>query len=996
MKKLVLAAFALFTISLALPAQAQEEDIGQLVDKGLAAMNEAKWQEGVAVHTEIVKRFGDEDAMGKFGPKFGVLVYRKGICELKLKQYAEAMKSFDSCYKDYPNTPEKGGNTFQKMALLKWGEAALGAKQYQVAIDQWKKFLAERNKAKDKYAQGTFHVNLAVCYYNLGKMTEGNQHLQIAIANKTTFPTPPEAIISGFQGLVTAAINANDEQVIADFIAKNRGNIIVDPYVMHRFSDGFLKLAGDAIGKKMNKTALSLYQFIPSSEVAISDLRSRINAMGNVGRVTDGQNRLDKKALQKQLKDLEAKARGSKSSEIIRLAGTAYIEETLGNVYAAHGAYLLLERYHKKAEKREDNLYHLFRTASIIGDDAKVLEYGDSLRKLFPESEHIPDVQKLLLSSLFFDGEYESVIKLASNLIDGQKVKEGTDEHDIALFMLGGAHFYMGHFNDAQPLIEQHIKTYPESQYHMSAEYILASNAIRLQMWSKAAKLLDEFLSKYNDSPDQTYIPLALYDRANTHYSEEESESALGKVDRIIAEFPDAAVVDQAYNLKGNVLQGNEDREEAEAAYLKALEIAEDRSNAGTAGEALTYLVGLLGEEIEGDDSRMKDAVKYADRYWEEFSQGSPFRSSVAVSGLPAYEAVGRGDEGLQRLQKVISDMAKMTVAPGLEEAINSYTEAYLKNHTPEQLKDHYYSFPGVGINDKAARAILRIAIIGVFQDVAKNDEKKQKKRAANAMTQVLFQELKTDFELKDLSNYILVKLGDYLRLNTSAPREALPFYDEALSRDDQSYRFGALSGRADVYGNSDSKADLDKALQDFEVIFKDSEDKGEREFALYRIIEILMKKGDYGKAAERANQYLNRDKGQSLGFNKYSAEVGLILADSFKDRKKIDDAIAMYVKVWSTHMGNIKISAPAVKSWMELSYQRNRNSADDSVVSDRQGAYNGGWRYINLTSRFKDKFQNIPAEFNVWKEVEALVNKYEADANVKSMKQMEKEKNEK
>ena len=83
-------------------------------------------------------------------------------------------------------------------------------------------------------------------------------------------------------------------------------------------------------------------------------------------------------------------------------------------------------------------------------------------------------------------------------------------------------------------------------------------------------------------------------------------------------------------------------------------------------------------------------------------------------------------------------------------------------------------------------------------------------------MVQVLFQNLKADFDLKDLSNYILVKLGDYLRANTSAPREALPYYDEALSRQDQSYRFAALIGRADVYGQSKLPTDLEKAVDDF------------------------------------------------------------------------------------------------------------------------------------------------------------------------------------
>jgi tetratricopeptide (TPR) repeat protein len=401
----------------------------------------------------------------------------------------------------------------------------------------------------------------------------------------------------------------------------------------------------------------------------------------------------------------------------------------------------------------------------------------------------------------------------------------------------------------------------------------------------------------------------------------------------------------------------------------------------------------LLGEHKKGEDfgPRLKDAVAHADKYWKEYAEGSPYRSQVAVAQMYAMESVGRGEEALKRLQEVISDMAKQTESVGLEQAINSYTEFYLEKHTPEELKEHYYNFEGIGTADKAARAILRIAIIGVFEAVAKDKEKPDKQRAAEAMITVLFRDLKTEFDLKELSNFILVKLGDYLRTNTSAPREAIPYYDEALSRPDQSYLFQALGGRADVYGKSPQPADMEKGIVDFERIFNDSQEKPEREFALFRIIEILMKKGDYAKTAERANQYLDREEGKSLGFTKYSPEVGLMLAETFDKRNMVDDAIAMYVKVFSAHMGYIKISAPAIARWMELSHKRNKASTGPNVASDRQGAYQRGYQFLELTGRFKEKM--TPEEVKLWERVQKLTDQYEADPNVKSMEEILKEK---
>lgn len=986
MKKFLL---SLVLAATSLSVSAQEASLEELVNGGLKAMNAGEWEKALEFNSQAAARSNGNPKMAiqLYGAKFGVIVYRKGVCELKLKKFTEAMQTFESCYKDYPGE----GNMFNKMSLLKWGEAAMGAEQFELAITQWKKFLEERDKTRDKYPQGAFHINMAICHYRLGKLPEGNEHLEIAIKNKGTFPTPDAAIMSGFQAMVSAAIAEKNEQVILDFIAKSRGALIIAPYAMQRFSKIFMKLAGDAIGAGMTETPLKLYQFVPSTQTAIDDLRSRISAMGNLARISDRGTRLDKSRMESELAELETEQRSSKSVEMIKLAAIAYINESNNIVYGAYGAYLQLENYYPKAEKREDNLFQAFRLSSIIGLPSATKEYGDTLLKDFPESKYKPDVQKLMLSSLFFDRKYEESIAIASDIIDGNKAPEGSPEHDLALFVLAGSYFYTGQYDKAAPLLDKHVEKYPESMFAMSSSYFQASNASRLQYWAKAASLLDAFIDKYKDNSNQAYIPLALYDRANAHYAEEQNEAAIEKLDRIIKEFPDSPVTDQAYNLKGNVLQALDQKEDAEAAYLKTIEMAEARGNGGVAGEALFYLIAMLSEPLGNDPNpRLKEAVPFADKYWEKYASGSPYRAQVAVAQVKALQTAGRGEEALERLQEVISDMAKLTEAPGLEAAINSYREVYLENHTPEELKDHFYSFPGISTTDKAARALLRIAIIGVFEEVAKAKEDEAKQRAANAMIQVLFQNLKADFDLKDLSTYILVKLGDYLRSNTSAPREAIPYYDEALSRPDQSYRFAALTGRADVYGQSEAAADLDKAIEDFERIFADSQEKSEREFALFRIIEILMDKGDYAKAAERANEYLNRDEGKSLGFSKYAPDVGLILAQTFEKRNMIDDAISMYVKVFGAHTGLVRISAPAVESAMKLQYQRNRKSADPKVQSDRQGAYATGYRYLDIVSRFKEKL--TPEELAMFERIQKLTDQYASDPNVKTMEQLKKE----
>ena len=115
------------------------------------------------------------------------------------------------------------------------------------------------------------------------------------------------------------------------------------------------------------------------------------------------------------------------------------------------------------------------------------------------------------------------------------------------------------------------------------------------------------------------------------------------------------------------------------------------------------------------------------------------------------------------------------------------------------------------------------------------------------------------------------------------------------------------------------------------------------------------------------------------------------MLAETFDKRNMTDDAIAMYVKVFSAQMGYIKISAPAIQRWMELSHKRNKASSGPNVTSDRQGAYQRGYQYLELTGRFKDKMS--PEEVKLWDRVQKLTDQYDADPNVKSMEQILKEK---
>ncbi|MEO5712362.1 MAG: tetratricopeptide repeat protein [Luteolibacter sp.] len=369
------------------PAGAQDAGLTALVDKSLAAMNEEKWQESLDLSSDAVSRFGKDDPLKRFGPQFGALYYRKGVCEMKLGKWADAMRSFEICYRDFPNEGADRGNVFQKQALLKWGEAAMGAGDWQRAAGQFRKFLSERDKVNDAFPHGVFYINLAVCHYRLGNIPDGNENLEIAIYNKDRFPTPEAGIIAGFEALVTTAVAKRREQAITDFIDRNRGELVVEPCVMQRYSPVFLKLAGDAVAADMTRAALTIYQLVPSTQAALDDARARLANSADPG---------EKKRLEQDIAGLEGELDGKNPPEMIRLSAVAFLHEKNGNVRGAFAAYQQLELYFPKARNREENLFNLVRTASLAAGPDRARGHAETFIRDFPESPRVPELRSLM------------------------------------------------------------------------------------------------------------------------------------------------------------------------------------------------------------------------------------------------------------------------------------------------------------------------------------------------------------------------------------------------------------------------------------------------------------------------------------------------------------------------------------------------------------------------------------------------------------------------
>ncbi len=906
-----------------------------LVADSRAAMTAKQWEQALELNARAIELFGGADAIRDYGPQFGIIYYRKGLCEMKLGRWKEAMASFETCYRDFPNDGKADGNTYQKMALRKWAESAMGAGQWELAISNFAKFIAERDKQRDTFPQGSFYINLAVCHCKLGHLAEGSENLEIAIRNKANFPTPDLGIIAGFQALVSAVIVDGNEQALLDFIRKNRGALHIEPYELYQFSPVFMKLAGDALAVGMRRSAMELYQFIPSTDVAIDDVRARLRSMGNSAQLKSGAETLDRKALEKDLATFEADRRGKQSTEAIKLAAIAFLHEASGNFLGAYAAYLQLETYFSGSGQREENLFNLVRVASRVGLTTELRAQAAVFMRDFPDSAHLTEAKQLELSTFLDGADPAGCIAVAEPMLPTLAV--GTPAHEICLYLLATATFRSGDHAKAQPLLDQLVKFYRQGSHAEEAAFLQAANASRLFQWEKAAAALDDFLTNYPDSP---WTAEALQERGVCHFAQGQPDAARKLADRVISEFPTSPVTDQADQLLGDIEAAAGHPEAAEKAYLKAFEIASRQGDRELAGDALCALIELSDQGGSGKDdlARRKRALVHADRYWKEFAEGSPYQTRVAIAQVRAFVAAGRAAEAMDRLQGIVATGA--TAARGQRTLVDAYARAFLADHSAEELEGQFGKFPGIDAADKPLLARMQIAVIAGFEKQASTATDAARRQEAETRVRLLYQQLKTGFTPADLDTPALIRLADHLRLQTSAPREALVYYDEAVARNDPRWRTAALIGQGDLRGGSTDASEAALGLAALQEVFRNSPDASERGFALFRIMETRMDQGEFAKAADEAGAFLDSPAGKSCQF---SSRLTLLLARCLQELKRPDEAISRYAQVWKNHRDQLQVSAPAMLGWVRLLATRDQ-------TGDRQSACDTAMDYLAKT----------------------------------------------
>ncbi len=622
----------------------------------------------------------------------------------------------------------------------------------------------------------------------------------------------------------------------------------------------------------------------------------------------------------------------------------------------------------------EEGLYNLVKSSCKANNMVSAEKYSKRYFVDFPRGESLNRVKSLMLDYLFHAGEYEKALALSTDVMEGKKLgslAENSKLHDLCLHVKGGSLYYLGKYAEAQPLLQKHVESYPESKYVLASHYFEAANYSRIQDWHKAAEKLDKFLNDYPDKANNIYYPYALYDRAETYfatmeeYSMEEFNEIHKLLGRIENEFKGSNIDAQSFILRGDVLRVERQKVKSRNYYLKALEVAEQQGIKKDAGHALYKLMSLLVR----DDNQA--ALRYYDKFWKEYPV-SDYKPKVAVLGMPLMITAKRGEEGLGNLQRVIAELSQQENAPALESVINSYVKYYLKlGKTLEDLENLLLN--ALGRPEPRIQALFHIALINLYERLEEKENGNGKKSdKLKLKINLMYRDLTDNFKLTDLSDYLLFRIGNHL-IDRKRPKEGLKYFEQILKNGRPELRTRAMYQKATILarlGNVEGLKLLSKIVEDKGKLFE-KRTKGK---AAFELIKIYVEQGNGKKVIQLAQIYKER------GYKNNKGEALFFLARGYEMMKDHDKAISTYYSVYARYRSRWEIAVPALGRASELLWKHGKG------LNNKQVAYNRVVSFLRPSARAfaKHKSEMGPKLIKDYEELEELAKKWEKDENIK------------
>jgi outer membrane protein assembly factor BamD (BamD/ComL family) len=465
-----------------------------------------------------------------------------------------------------------------------------------------------------------------------------------------------------------------------------------------------------------------------------------------------------------------------------------------------------------------------------------------------------------LVEALFKKGDYRLALAEAKKLRSGSGA--GSADRDVADFVAGACNYYLGRFQEAQPLLDSHVKQFGGSRHRESALYYQASNRVRLLQWRVAGGMLDRYISAY---PESLLLEFALFDRATCHSGLGEGDRCLQVLERLERQFIYSKIRDRALALKGDVLKDAGDLAGAQASYLKAQEAAEELKHPELDARCLANLTAVAAARGQNDL-----AIKYYNTFFAKYPT-SRYASKAALGGMPALLATGDGDSGLEKLERLMQAMPESTEASVIKDTLVEYSRYYREQNGSDQLLRRLGDLSSTPEGSQRLKEQLLIARLEALETYFPD-------RVAEI--RVYYRQMRDRFKPSDLSAANVLKMADYIAEDD--PAGAITWYQNALARGGTRHRASATLGLAKANAaNGDDRA----AETGFRSVLETFGSPELAEEATLGLARIAGRNTDWNASAQFWSSYLDHS---DWNLAKEEARDALALARSQGGRAKL------------------------------------------------------------------------------------------------------------
>lgn len=758
---------------------------------------------------------GKDTIFEDYGAQAGGFYFDYGLTLLPQQRWADAKEAFSTCVQAEEiakkvESPITSRNPRENLAKFQLGfcEAQLG--NHEEAIKLYDEYLAsEPAPAELQQVYASFKLRYGASLMKLDRVDEGIANVQELFDNREKRNISPQFLVQGMLELGLALIekaNANPADAAAiekisqqahAFLDQNSDAIKLSPLDQFRFGfvDRLRKLGLESTKAGLYTVALRYFAFAPTLEDVKQDINLGLARLPvGSGVPSQYQQLIDRIA------EYE-KAPIHPDAETLRLISNCY--EKLGNRRASRAIYWNLAEQQPDAPKelRAEILHEAARLSSLLGDYSAAQYFGEKFMTEMPKEHPLRNnVSTFMLQSLFTSQEYEKVIEISERV--RERFELGADQRELADSLYPLALYSTQRHEEGESAFDEYMGAYPEGPNREIVMFHRASNSLIIGKMRESAEQYEDFLKAYPES--ERFLDNALADLSIARFNLEDYPAAVAASDRLVEARPDSVQLGRTLNVAGDayiVMSGDLGKEEAQQiqkaewekasidSYLAAYEAAKGAQSSDPERADFHKVVAAEGIWKAADQyyeqGQPEKGIELYDTFFPDYA-GTRWEPQISVFSLEHLEAVGRGEEALKQVEKMILFLGNQPPEEQdltlLRQAIGSYAEASSRIRGVDETVATLENFPGLDPANQALLTWLKIQQVIVLQSAQKKMEKDSPSfAAAEAKIENVFESLRL-FEKRNLSEFALREIGRYFA-GTDNPFRGVPYFEELLAR---------------------------------------------------------------------------------------------------------------------------------------------------------------------------------------------------------------------